>query len=233
MPAIATGIPKLDEILKGGIPEHSLVILGGMPGAGKTILSLQILFNKAREDWRVLFFTTIYQPINKLIEYNNQFSFFDEAKLNKSVLLVDLGALIKNHPLPDVLTEIVKHVQNNGVKLMVIDSFKPISDIAGSRFEMWRFCNELAAQLDEYHCAGILVGEYLLPEDLTLPEFAVADGIINLEIQRTDYAVSRAVRVYKMRGVNFQEGLHTYGIGGDGIRMMLPAPVVAAGRPEI
>jgi len=40
-----TGIDGLDEILNGGIVSHSTTLLSGPPGAGKSILGLQYIYN--------------------------------------------------------------------------------------------------------------------------------------------------------------------------------------------
>jgi KaiC/GvpD/RAD55 family RecA-like ATPase len=41
---VKTGIPGLDEILRGGIPRRNVVLLAGGPGTGKTILGQQFLY---------------------------------------------------------------------------------------------------------------------------------------------------------------------------------------------
>ena len=44
---LPTGVPGLDEILGGGLPEFSFNILAGAPGSGKTTLAHQIMFANA------------------------------------------------------------------------------------------------------------------------------------------------------------------------------------------
>jgi len=41
---LATGVPGLDQILGGGLPEFSFDLIAGAPGAGKTTLAQQIMF---------------------------------------------------------------------------------------------------------------------------------------------------------------------------------------------
>jgi circadian clock protein KaiC len=43
-----TGIPGLDDILKGGLPAHRLYLVKGEPGTGKTTLALQYLLEGVR-----------------------------------------------------------------------------------------------------------------------------------------------------------------------------------------
>ena len=41
---VPTGIPGMDELLNGGIPERNVVLLSGGPGTGKTIFGQQFLY---------------------------------------------------------------------------------------------------------------------------------------------------------------------------------------------
>src|SRR5204862_6235216 len=79
---LETGNPALDRILGGGLPARSITLIAGEPGAGKTILALQILFHQARQGRRSLYFTTLAEPAVKLIRYMQLFSFFDPALLD-------------------------------------------------------------------------------------------------------------------------------------------------------
>lgn len=38
----STGVPNLDAILGGGLPDRTLTLLLGVPGSGKTVLAAQI-----------------------------------------------------------------------------------------------------------------------------------------------------------------------------------------------
>src|SRR6185503_5744875 len=50
-----TGVPGLDDILRGGLPRNRLYLLEGDPGAGKTTLALQFLLNGAADGERGLY----------------------------------------------------------------------------------------------------------------------------------------------------------------------------------
>jgi len=49
MDRVQTGIPGLDELIEGGIPVGSTVLIAGGPGAGKTILATQYIYEGAKK----------------------------------------------------------------------------------------------------------------------------------------------------------------------------------------
>jgi GGDEF domain-containing protein len=59
---LTTGVPGLDEILSGGLPELSFNLVVGPPGSGKTTLAHQIMFALATREQPALFFTVLGEP---------------------------------------------------------------------------------------------------------------------------------------------------------------------------
>ena len=80
---LPSGVPGLDDVLGGGIPELSFNLLVGGPGAGKTTLAQQIMFATASPEQPALFITILGEPPIKMLRYQQQFSFFDTAKSPK------------------------------------------------------------------------------------------------------------------------------------------------------
>ena len=66
---LPTGVPGLDEILGGGLPEYSFNIIAGAPGCGKTTLAHQIVFANASPQCPVLYFTVLGEPAIKMLRY--------------------------------------------------------------------------------------------------------------------------------------------------------------------
>lgn len=48
MRTLKTGVPGVDTVLGGGLPEYSFNLIAGGPGAGKTTRAQQIVFARAR-----------------------------------------------------------------------------------------------------------------------------------------------------------------------------------------
>jgi circadian clock protein KaiC len=77
---LSTGVPGLDEILGGGLPEFSFNMITGNPGCGKTTLAHQILFANASPQSPALYFTVLGEPDIILLRYQQHYTFFELSK---------------------------------------------------------------------------------------------------------------------------------------------------------
>src|SRR5687768_18518169 len=107
---LATGVRGLDEILGGGLPEFSFNIITGTPGCGKTTLAHQIVFANATPRKPALYFTVLGEPAMKMLRYQQQYSFFEEAKLDKAIRFINLADVVLEKDLDTVFEEISKQV---------------------------------------------------------------------------------------------------------------------------
>jgi len=82
---LPTGVPGLDQVLGGGLPEFSFNLIAGAPGAGKTTLAQQIMFALSAPERPALYFTVVGEPPVKMLRYQQYFSFFDVARINESI----------------------------------------------------------------------------------------------------------------------------------------------------
>src|SRR5689334_8167994 len=134
---LPTGVPGLDEILGGGLPEYSFNILAGAPGCGKTTLAHQIVFANASPECPALYFTVLGEPAIKMLRYQQQFTFFDQARLDGSIRFVNLSQFVLQNDLGAVLEEIIKQVEASGAKIVVVDSFRTVvRGVQGTASEM-------------------------------------------------------------------------------------------------
>src|SRR5580700_4308366 len=88
---LATGVPGLDTVLGGGLPEFSFNIIAGAPGSGKTTLAHQIMFANATLERPALYFTVLGEPALKMLRYQQQFQFFDPIKLSSAIRFLNLS----------------------------------------------------------------------------------------------------------------------------------------------
>src|ERR1700736_1087692 len=104
---LPTGVPGLDKILGGGLPEFSFNLLAGPPGSGKTTLAHQIMFALATPERPALFFTVLGEPPLKMLRYQQQFDFFDSQAINRTIRFVSLSEETAKGGLEPVLQRIV------------------------------------------------------------------------------------------------------------------------------
>ena len=91
---LSTGVPGLDEIVGGGLPEFSFNIIAGAPGSGKTTLAHQFVFANASPERPALYFTVLGESSIKMLRYQQQYKFFDPAKLPGSIRFINLSQVV-------------------------------------------------------------------------------------------------------------------------------------------
>jgi circadian clock protein KaiC len=220
---LATGVPGLDELLGGGIPEFSFNVISGAPGAGKTTLAQQLMFHLAAPDRRALYFTVLGEPPLKMLRYQQQFSFFDFAKVNESIRFVNLVDEMAGGDLDKVLKRISAEVTAYTPALVIVDSFRSIVQVAqgngGRDLDLQHFVQQLALLLTGWQATTFLVGEFLTGESDGNPVFTVADGLVWLYQSVDRNSMVRKAQILKMRGQAPIPGLHTFRITEDGLRV--------------
>ena len=218
-----TGVPGLDAVLGGGLPEYSFNLIAGTPGTGKTTLAHQIMFELASPERPALFFTVLGEPPLKMLRYQQQMEFFDATKIGESVHFIDLGDVVIDQGLSQVLETIVSHVEERNPGIVIVDSFQTIvraaTAVTDYPMSLQRFVQSLAVHLTSWQATTFLIGEQMEIEMRGNPVFTVADGIIWLS-QSTDRNSSvRKLQVVKSRGQAPMPGLHTFRISQEGIQV--------------
>jgi len=218
---LPTGVPGLDEILGGGLPEFSFNIIAGAPGCGKTTLAHQFLFANATEERPPIYFTVLGEPALKMLRYQQQYPFFDIEKLNKDVRFINLTKVLLERGLDGVLEEITKEVESCTPSIVVVDSFRSVmrsKSGSDNEREVQGFMQHLSLLLTTSEATTFLIGEYAEAERQNNSVFTVADGIIWLYQQVERNSVVRKLQVMKLRGQASVPGLHTFRITDDGLQ---------------
>ena len=229
---LKTGVPGLDNLLGGGLPEFSFNLIAGTPGSGKTTLAHQIMFSLANPNNRALFFTVLGEPALKMLRYQQQYPFFDIDKVNESIRFVNLSEDLLDGDFDRVLSRIGEEVKAYAPSLVFVDSFRSVARSAKQNeqgeSELQRFVQQLGMQMTSWQATTFLIGEYLLPESESSPIFTVADGILWLSQNLHRNSMLRKMQVVKMRGQAQATGLHTFRIDDEGIRVF-PRAIVKDG----
>ncbi|MEP6671673.1 MAG: ATPase domain-containing protein, partial [Chthoniobacter sp.] len=193
----------------------------GTPGCGKTTLAHQIIFANATAKKPALYFTVLGEPAMKMLRYQQQYSFFDETKLNTAIRFINLAEVVMEKDLNAVFEEIARQVAAVGPSLVVVDSFRTVvrkATTSVSELEMQVFVQRLAQFLTGWEATTFLVGEYVVEEVRDNPVFTVADGLIWLSQVAERNSVVRKLQVMKLRGQASVPGLHTIRITEHGLQ---------------
>ena len=222
IPRIVTGVPNLDAIFGGGLPEGSVTVVSGPPGSGKTILTQQISFHNASAQRRVLAFGTLSEPTAKSLRHLQQFSFFDPKKLGDSVQFVDLGVMLRTKGLEAAMGLVMQHLKKVKPSMVVIDSFKVFDDLASSGEERRKFDYELAINLMAWQTTSLLLGEYGAADYEKNPLFSIVDGVMLLFQRESHGEQQRLFKLIKMRGTDHSREEHPFLITNRGLEIFAP-----------
>jgi len=227
---IKTGIPGMDEILRGGIPKRNVVLLSGGPGTGKSIFGQQFLYYGLENGEPGVLVALEEHPAQiklgmaqfgwdvKPYEEKGEFAIVDAftggigeyAKREKYVVRA-----------PDDFTTLVdvvrSAVRDLGAERVVIDS---VTSLYMTRPVMARsVVMQLKKMLSGLGCTSILVSQVSVTErGFGGPGVEhAADGIIRLDLDEFNGQLYRSLIVWKMRGTAHSMRRHPFDITDRGI----------------
>jgi circadian clock protein KaiC len=218
---LPTGVPGLDDILGGGIPEFSFNIIAGAPGCGKTTMAHQFAFANATPERPALYFTVLGEPALKMLRYQQQYTFFNPSMLNDSIRFVDLSDVLTTRGSGGVLEQITEEVAAANPAVVIVDSFRTVMRTVredGQEMNPQVFVQRLGILLTSWQATTFLVGEYAESELRDNPVFTIADGLFWLfqDVERN--SIVRKLQLMKLRGQASVPGKHTIRITDAGVQ---------------
>jgi circadian clock protein KaiC len=227
---LPSGNQRLDEILNGGLLKNAINLIVGVPGSGKTILSQQFAFKNATVERPALYLSTLSEPLDHILRFGERFSFFDRTAIAEGrVIYEDIGPVLGDHGLNDVLDAIEGFLKKLRPGIAVIDSFRAFHSFSKDEGEFRRFLYGVTRRLNATATTSLWNAPYARAQAPEAAEFAVADAIVALDIKQVGEREMRTLQVLKLRGSHFRSGQHAYRITVDGFKVF---PRMADGLNE-
>lgn len=225
---VRTGVPGLDEIVGGGLPEKALYLLKGDPGTGKTTMGLQFLIEGARRGEKCLYLclaetrgqlTGIAKAYGwsldgvEIREMRRRGSASSEA--DREGYTVFSPAEVE---LEEISRELVQQFETVKPTRLVLDSLSEIrllsEDPSRYRQELLALSDQIAAA-----CTGWLIDVETQGSEASVAETLVS-GVVRLEHLSPAYGgARRRLHVRKLRGSRSVGGYHDFVIGDHGIEV--------------
>ena len=222
---LSSGVPGIDNILRGGFPSQCVYLITGEPGSGKTTLAMQFLMEGARLGETCLYVTLSESKpeidkvarshgwdISKLIihelipsEHNlstdQQLTVFNPSEL-------ELGATTE---------AMIKAVEKHKPTRVVLDSLSELRLVAQNPLRYRRQILALKQFFAGRDCTVLMLDDCTAGSADGQVE-SIAHGVIILQQLANQYgAERRRLRVSKMRGVAFRGGFHDFMIRRGGL----------------
>jgi KaiC/GvpD/RAD55 family RecA-like ATPase len=201
-----TGIEGLDEILNGGIVRNSTTLVSGNPGAGKSLLGLQYIYNGVELFDEKGIFLSFEENEGDLRQAAESIGFENWQKHvdNGDIKVYDKQVLLRENDFSSSLELLLKELDDENYERLVLDSLTMFQLFFDTEREQRTYLLKFTDILAENNLTTLMTNEQgtVFPEtDIGLENF-LTDGNIFLLQTPTDSGVNRYVWVAKMRKKN-------------------------------
>jgi circadian clock protein KaiC len=222
---LATGVPGLDVILRGGFLKGGFYLLQGGPGSGKTTVGLQYLLKRVQEGERALYIalTESRRDIEMICNSHGwpfeKMDLCDLARTSSDPVEQSRSSIF--HPaeteLGDVIKTIISEIERLKPSNLVVDGLSELGLLAGSPVRYRRHLLSLKMFLEQRGITTLLLDDKT-PESEAHAHQAIVGATIILETNLPQYGrARRRLNVGKVRSAEFQEGFHDYEIREEGL----------------
>jgi len=234
---IPSGIPGLDDLIESGLPKNRSFLVSGATGAGKTIFSMQYLYQGAYLYGEPGIYVSLDERPNLIREDMLKFG-WDVKRLEDEGKLILLDATVTRLGIDSgekesysgnifdykkLLLEIIRRAKAINAKRIVIDSIATLGVYFKKIDEMREAILEMIYVFSKLGLTTILISE--LDNDTKkyskygIEEY-VADGVFILKYLDTGIqGINRTMLIRKMRGTKHSSEIHPMEIGEQGIKI--------------
>lgn len=208
---VSTHIEGFDKLIEGGFPLHSNIMITGTPGTGKTIFSLQFLYNGIVEDNEKGIYFTFEEKKESLLSQAEQFGWdFKTLEKKNRIKIISIGTTDISKSTVEDIIEISKNFK---AKRIVIDSITTLSYITPfiegnmNKYTIKKFLYYFLGRLKEANLTALIVSQKDEKESNIISQY-LCDGVLNIDYESMGGDYSRTLTIPKMRKTKNNEDLH-------------------------
>ncbi|QGN07203.1 circadian regulator CirA [Halorhabdus sp. CBA1104] len=216
-----TGIDGLDSILNGGIVTNSTTLVIGTPGAGKSILGLQFIYNGVEQFDERGIFLSFEENREDLAAAAESIGFDRWAEHVEAgdIKVYDKRRLLRENDFSDTLEVLLDDIEQDEYDRLVLDSLAMFELFFDDESEHRTYLLKFTDILKQNGLTSLLTNEQstVFPDtDIGLENF-LTDGNIYLIQTPTESGVNRYVWVAKMRKQDIETDIYPMEITQGGI----------------
>lgn len=231
---LSTGIPGLDELIEGGLPRKRSFLVSGATGAGKTIFSMQYLYQGAYLYGEPGIYVTLDERPDLIREDMLKFG-WNIKRMEDEKKIVLLDATVTRLGLDSgeqatysetsfdhkkLLLEIIRQVKETNAKRIVIDSIATLGVYFKDQDMIREAIMEMIYVFSKLGLTAVLVSE-LDPSTNKYSKYGVeeyiADGVFVLKYLDTGIqGINRTMLIRKMRATKHSSEIHPMEITDNG-----------------
>lgn len=229
---VPTGIEGFDELCEGGLVRDRTYLLSGTCGSGKTIFSLQFLYNGIKNfNESGIFVATEERPKQirenalefgwdlKALEDEGKLAFIDATSTKLNIKSREKYVDVRPFDMKFMINQIVSIQEEINAKRSVVDSSTSIGfyiqDPSKIRIELLK----LSITLEILGMTSLITCEIVdesNPNRFGVENF-VTDGVIAMYFKRIENERVHSLEIFKMRGSAHSTKLSPYEISSEGI----------------
>ncbi|MGB8216743.1 MAG: ATPase domain-containing protein [Candidatus Methanoperedens sp.] len=216
---VSTGIPGLDKMLKGGIPDDDVVLISGTTGTGKTTFGLHFICDGLNRDENALIVSMEERP-TKLLRNAKTFGLVLQPFIDKKMLEVLYVSPVSYRPDEEALI-IKARIKENNVKRILFDGIENLETAIPDIIERKNYITVL---LDLFSSMGVTtavtseISELFGAVKLTQEALSsVVDNIILLRHVEIEGRIHAVLSILKSRGIQHDKEIREFEITEKGI----------------
>lgn len=213
-----TGVPGLDKMLSGGLPEGSSTMVLGPTGAGKTTFGLHFLAQSTPEAPGIML--GLYESPARLSKKAANVGLDLNAAVASSAVQIIWRPPSEN-AVDELAWEIVDKAKALGAKRVFVDGVVALRDNLIARERLPYLINALNIQLSEIGATVVYTSEIRdmhTPDVLPSDEVSImVENVIILSYMRQEKALRRTLSVLKLRDSDFDPRAREFHISKTGI----------------